>query len=454
MKKIKSLFLLMIIAVFAASCTRPAVSLPTAQTDTSFEVITSKPAETTESTATKESLPETTESNFETTEPDSNTVIETTTETETVVVAPVEPVEISLVAVGDMLLYGGTHNRAQQADGSYDYSFIFEHTKEQISAADLAIANQEVILGGVEIGIGTYPGFNSPQDFGDYLVDAGFDVIEHASNHTFDKGVDGVINTIHYWKEKHPDITYLGISETAEEREEIPVVECKGIRIAMLNYTYGLNGYSLPADMPYLINLMNESTKPDIARDIQKAREISDFVIVFPHWGNEYELHQNSPQAEWAQFFADNGADLIIGAHPHVIEPVEWIKAGDGRDVLVYYSLGNFNSIQYYNYSMLGGFAKVTICKDENGTYISDNDMDFLVTHYTVPNPNRNELTTYFLSDYTEELAGRHAILTEPYDWERSKGKDTYTVANRDFPFTIEGLWNIARFVCPDFVNR
>ncbi len=372
---------------------------------------------------------------------------ETSTEETTEVTATVAPVSVNLIAVGDMLLHGGIHNSALQADGSYNYKHVFEHTKDRIAAADIAVANQEVILGGVELGVSSYPQFNSPQDFGDALVDAGFDVILHASNHTMDKDTIAVLNTIHFWKEKHPDITFLGINENQDERDTIRIVEKDGVKIAMLNYTYGLNGFSLPSDKPYLVNLMDEAHKPEIAEDLKKAREEADFVIVYPHWGTEYVLEATDEQKQWAQFFADNGADLIIGTHPHVVEPVEWITASDGRQTLVYYSLGNYISIQYYNYSMLGGFAEVTITKDSSGTYISDYDMDFLVTHYTA---GRTEMTTYFLSDYTDELASRHAILTEPYAGQYA---ESYRNVNQWYPFTVDGLWNLARQICPQFVD-
>ena len=372
---------------------------------------------------------------------------ETSADETTEVTATVAPVSVNLIAVGDMLLHGGIHNSALQADGSYNYEHVFEHTKDRIAAADIAVANQEVILGGVELGVSSYPQFNSPQDFGDALVDAGFDVILHASNHTMDKDTVAVLNTIHFWKEKHPDITFLGINENQEERNTIRIVEKDGVKLAMLNYTYGLNGFSLPSDKPYLVNLMDEAHKAEIAEDLKKAREEADFVIVYPHWGTEYVLEATDEQKQWAQFFADNGADLIIGTHPHVVEPVEWITASDGRQTLVYYSLGNYISIQYYNYSMLGGFAEVTITKDSSGTYISDYDMDFLVTHYTA---GRTEMTTYFLSDYTDELASRHAILTEPYAGQYA---ESYRNVNQWYPFTVDGLWNLARQICPQFVD-
>ena len=204
----------------------------------------------------------------------------TTAEASTEVTATVAPVSVNLIAVGDMLLHGGIHNSSLQPDGSYNYAHVFEHTKDRIAAADIAVANQEVILGGVELGVSSYPTFNSPQAFGDALVDTGFDVILHASNHTMDKDTVGVLNTIHFWKEKHPDTTFLGINENEDERDTIRIVEKDGIKIAMLNYTYGLNGFSLPADKPYLVNLMDDAHKTEIAQDMKNAREQADFVIV------------------------------------------------------------------------------------------------------------------------------------------------------------------------------
>lgn len=365
-----------------------------------------------------------------------------TTEEPTTTEAYVEPVNVSLLMVGDMLLHGGIHNSSLQPDGSYDYGHVFEHVKSKIEAADIAVANQEVILGGVELGVSSYPAFNSPTDFGDALVDTGFDVVLHASNHTMDKDSVAIMNTIHFWKEKHPDITVLGINETEEEYNEITVVDYDGIKLAMLNYTYGTNGIPLPEGKPYIVNLLNEEK---VASDITRAKEMADFVIVYPHWGTEYNLGIDDSQKYWAQLMADCGADLIIGTHPHVCEPVEWITGKDGNQTLCYYSLGNFISIQYYNYSMLGGMAEVVITKDGNGTYISDYGMEYLVTHYTA---GRTEMTTYMLDDYTDELAARHAILVEPYN---TAYADNYRNINSAYPLTVEGLRNLARQITPQF---
>lgn len=357
----------------------------------------------------------------------------------------VDPTSVSLVAVGDILLHVGANIPAVQADGSYNYDYLFKHVTDKIQAADIAVVNQEVILGGRELGIQGYPNFNAAQEVGDALVKAGFNVVLHATNHTFDQGVKGITNTINYWKTAHPDMTYLGIHDSKEDSDKVKVMEVNGIKIAMLNYTYGLNGYDLPAGQEYLVDMLD--SKETIAADIAKAKELADFVVVYPHWGTEYNLSVDNSQKDWAKFFADNGVNLVIGTHPHCLEPVEWVQGNSGNKMLVYYSLGNYISIQYRNISMLGGMSKVTITKDSSGTYISDYNMDFLVTHYI---PGRAEVTTYMLNDYTNELAAQHAINTEPYSGDKA---EFYKSVNAQYPFTVEGLKQLAKDVCPDLAK-
>ena len=377
------------------------------------------------------------------------TVSHTQPQTEAPVTEPeptteyVAPVTISLAAVGDMLMHAGISAPALQADGTYNYDYVFANVKDAISSADLAIVNNEVIMGGNEKGNIGYPCFNVRTELGDAEVSAGFDVILGATNHSMDQDASGIMHCINYWKTNHPDISLLGLHDSSDDAHNITVRDVDGIKIAMLNYTYGLNGLELPEGYEYAVDLLNEGTRDKIADDIHRAKEVSDFVIVFPHWGNEYNLGISEEQTAWAQFFADNGVDMVIGSHPHVVEPVQWVTSSDGRNkMLVYYSLGNFISIQYYNFSMLGGMAQVSITKDETGTYISDYGMKFLVTHF---NTARSHMTTYFLDDYTDELAASHGILTEP--------SEKYMAVNRDYPFTIEGLRSLAKSICPDLTE-
>ena len=314
---------------------------------------------------------------------------------------------VTLVMVGDMLMHMPVNRSGLKSDGDMDFSHLFTYTKKYISKADIAIVNQEVMLGGVELGISGYPMFNTYYEVGDALVDAGFDVVLHATNHTMDRGKEGLLNCISYWDEKHPDITYLGIQDTQEEQGEIFVTEQNGIRIAILNYTYGLNGLPMPDDMPYAVNLMD---KEKMAADIAKAKELADFVVVCPHWGTEYVLKASSYQKEYAQFFLENGVDLVIGAHPHVIEPVEILKDDSGHEMLVYYSLGNYvNSTASEEADigkrMLGAMAEVTITKTENGNVvIADYTAHPIVTYVSA---NKKNISVFPLEMFNDELAKR-----------------------------------------------
>ena len=314
--------------------------------------------------------------------------------------------EIDLIMVGDVLLHDRLEACAKQEDGSYRYEFMFEPMKEDIQAADLAIVNQEVLIGGAELGISGYPCFNADYTLGDALVGAGFDVICHATNHTMDKQKKGLMNCINFWKTSYPDIAVLGMNETQEERDEIYIYEQEGIKIAILNYTYGTNGIKLPSDMPFAVNLLNEDK---VVADIKKAEELADFTIVCPHWGTEYVLKQTKEQERWAKIFFDNGVDLVIGTHPHVIEPVEMMyDVTTGHRMLVYYSLGNFvnwsgESRDGVANRFLGGMARVKISLDEGGNaVIADYGVVATVTH--VENKTNGIYTTR-LSEYDQELS-------------------------------------------------
>ncbi|MDE7284652.1 MAG: CapA family protein [Lachnospiraceae bacterium] len=316
--------------------------------------------------------------------------------------------------VGDILLHTPVAKSGVQEDGSYNFDAVFENVKEEIAAADLAIVNQEVIIGGEELGITGYPSFNAPYELGDALVDTGFDVVLHATNHTLDKGGKGVNNCINFWKSNYPDIAILGINESEEEQDNnIYVYEQDGISVAILNYTYGTNGIPMPADMPYAVNLLDEEK---VTEDIKKAEELADFTIVCPHWGTEYRLTSSAEQERWTDIFLENGAGLVIGTHPHVIEPVEWVRDDNGNEMLVYYSLGNFvnwtsGTGEGVANRMVGGMAEVTICKNVDGeAYISDYGVEPLVCHLS---EGTNGVTTYLLSEYSQQLAAENMIVMQ-----------------------------------------
>lgn len=334
---------------------------------------------------------------------------ETILQTETTAAEPEAPapVTVHLIMIGDMLLHDVVQYTGEMPDGTYNYDHFFTHIREDVQHADVAVVNQEVIIGGASIGISGYPSFNCREEAGDALANAGFDVILHATNHTMDWGQKAIDHCMDFWDNTYPQITYLGINRTESDYENIYVYEKDGFKIAMLNYTYGLNGIALPSDRTYLVNLLEEDK---IIRDLQTAEQIADFTIVYPHWGTEYVYEPDSSQRKWAQLFADYGADLVIGTHPHVIEPVEWVTGVSGNKTLVYYSLGNFISAQSAAPRMLGAMADVTLEKDSGGNaYIKDYGVVPVVTHRVL---GCGEITTYKLKDYNDELASRSTIMT------------------------------------------
>mgnify|MGYP002585486406 FL=1 len=337
----------------------------------------------------------------------------------------VEPArEYTIVMVGDVLLHTPVEESCKQPDGNYDYESLFTHTKDEISAADLALVNQEVIIGGADLGITGYPSFNADFSLCDSLVDAGFDIICHATNHAMDKGRKGLINCAKYWRENYPQITVLGIHDTADTSTscgaEPVILDLPDMKIAVLNYTYGTNGIPLPDDMPYAVDLLDEE---QVAADIRRAEELADFTIVCPHWGTEYRLTPDASQEKWTKVFAENGADLVLGTHPHVIEPIEWVTDEErDHEMLVYYSLGNFvnwtsGTGEGVANRMVGGMAEVTITKNDHGEVeIADYGVKPMISHVT---SGPEGVTTYFLEDYDAVLAEENEIISQDPDFSR-----------------------------------
>ena len=285
--------------------------------------------------------------------------------------------EASVFMVGDALIHSCVYVAAK-VNGGYDFKPQIELIKPIASKHDLAYYNQETILGGTELGLSNYPRFNSPYEVGDAFIDAGFDLVSLATNHTMDKNEQGVLNSVAYWK-KHPEIVTSGQWTSYDEREASvsKIYEKNGIKYAFLSYTTWTNGLETPYGKDYLNNVYSDEKAKS---DIEKVRDKADIVIVAMHWGTEYYLDVDSSQAHIAQFLSEQGVQLIIGAHPHVVEPVEYINNGK---TFVIYSLGNLISAQEGNERLTGLMMSVKIKKKV--------DVDGKVT-VTVEEP-RAELT-------------------------------------------------------------
>ena len=310
----------------------------------------------------------------------------------------------SLVMVGDALIHSSVYNDANRLANynGYDFKPMITLIKEKVKDYDIAYYNQETILGGTALGLADYPTFNSPQEVGDAMIDAGFNLVSLATNHTVDSGKNAVLESRKYWN-KQAGVQAVGSYSSDEEKETIEskVLEVNGITYAMLNYTYGTNG--MPVANSYLVNvwptdlelnIVSSDTKyqkykETVASDIKKIRDKVDVLIVAMHWGVEYTHTPTEYEKDMAKFLAEHDVDIIIGAHPHVIQPVEWID-----DTIVFYSLGNFISAQYQNQGtctnykcMVGLMSSLKITKTVKGKDVSikvDNiENELIYTYYT-----------------------------------------------------------------------
>lgn len=316
---------------------------------------------------------------------------------------------VHLLAVGDNILHDSIVESGKNASGDWNYDHLYTNLKEDIQSADLAVVTQETIFVENKEEVSGYPDFGSPYEGGTALVNAGFDIIAHATNHTWDKGMESVAFTKKWWDTNYPDIYVLGIHESAEAANEITVIESKNIKIAFLNYTYGLNFEPDITGYKYMVDIFEETS---VREDIKRAKSLADVVVVVAHMGVEYEMNVDSQTQQMTEVFLSEGVDVVIGSHPHVVRQMETLTREDGHQMLIYYSLGNFISTQKELPSLLGAMAKIDIARDINTheIHISSQGFTPLITHY---DHEKKQYAVYKLSEYTEELEKNHSAADE-----------------------------------------
>ncbi len=316
---------------------------------------------------------------------------------------------IELLAVGDNIAHQTIREVGMTEDGPWNYDSVYQYVKEDVEAADLALVTQETIFVEDREDVSGYPSFGTPPEFGDALVNTGFDVIASATNHALDKGTDSIEYTLNWWEENHPDIPVLGLYDSEEASEEIPIISCKDLKLAMLDYTYSLNGLELPSGQEYMVDVFDEEKARE---DIRQAKELADVVIVVMHVGNEYEQDVDQETQEWTDIFLEEGVDIVIGSHPHVVRTMETLTGEDGHKMLVYYSLGNFTSTQTDLPSLMGAMAKITVRKNiETGEIeIPEHEFIPLLMYYNKEIP---QAAIYKLEDYPQELIQQHFVYEE-----------------------------------------
>ncbi|MBQ7864231.1 MAG: CapA family protein [Lachnospiraceae bacterium] len=325
--------------------------------------------------------------------------------------------------VGDALIHNAIYRQGKKSDGTYNSDKLFANVKSVIQEADIAIINQETILVANEADYSHYPNFGSPYAIGQGALDAGFDIIAHATNHTLDKGISGVRQTLDFWRDK--DVTVLGIHDS-EQESDIDYVSCEGITISFVNYTYGLNGHEPRiADDEYIVDLLSD---PYIENTVATAKATSDLMIAILHVGTEYVYTPSNEHIKQVDRFIDAGADIVLCAHPHVVETYGMRTTENNNTALVYYSLGNFISYQNKVPRMIGGMADITIglTPQDDSSYkveIVDYDMVPIVTHLQ----GGGNISTYFMSEYTDALCAKHVYFKD----ESLKVSDLYELYDK-----------------------
>ncbi|MDR0448241.1 MAG: CapA family protein [Treponema sp.] len=318
---------------------------------------------------------------------------------------------ITIIAAGDNLIHDIIYNRARLTGNEERFNFYpsYAPIKSILAKADLAFVNQETVLGGKEFRYTGYPVFNTPQDAGLGLINAGFNVINQASNHTMDRGEGAVYATMDFWESL--GIFYMGIFRNEEIRNtEKRIIEKNGIKTGFLAYTFSLNGFPLPRDKPWLVGLIDKEV---MRREINALRPHCDFLVVSLHWGNEFRHTASNEQKELARYLAGLQVDLILGHHPHVTGPMEVIQRPMGGELVVYYSLGDLLSHTQSSLTpdtITGALAyvrvKKTVTNNETSCIVETAGVIPTVCHYVYG--RRDPFVVYPLWDYTNELASIH----------------------------------------------
>ncbi len=287
--------------------------------------------------------------------------------------------KVTIASVGDIMCHSPQF-RSVYKEGVYDFTGWFEPIKKHIEFADIAIGNLETTFSGKEKGFSGFPRFNAPEQLGDALKYAGFDIITTANNHSLDRNNYGIVSTLDNLDKS--GLLHIGTYRNEDESEKLLIMDTKGIKIAFMNYTYGTNGIPIPKNNPHAVNIIN---KEKMLLDINKAKELgSDVIVFYLHFGQEYVRKPSSEQKELVDILFQNGVDIVLGSHPHVIQPMEFkeYKSDEGqeRKCFVIYSQGNFISNQRDKYCDSGLITIINIEKNFNTNKTEISHVDFIPT--------------------------------------------------------------------------
>ena len=365
---------------------------------------------------------------------------------------------MKLSAIGDVMSHYTQILDAFNAEtGEYDYSNSLSRIKNYTKTTDILIANLETSMAEGEYT--GYPVFNTPPALAKNLKDIGVDIVSTANNHCLDKGFKGLVSTIEHVKAA--GLEQLGTYATIEDRDAsngVLVKEVNGISMAIVNYSYGTNVIRIPEGKEFSVNLLYEDylgpysilNKQQMSSDLEYARSLNtDLIIALIHWGTEYVTSENEKQREAAQFLFENGVDILIGNHPHVIQPMgmQTIQTADGmeKEVFVCYALGNFMSnITRTHYTLTSVILNLYIEKDLETNITTIKGYDYVPIYMLTPEwggsrfyvlPTHDALNEYeygsssiinekIFQDLKESLKICHEILGRDYDYYYIKRTD------------------------------
>lgn len=340
----------------------------------------------------------------------------------------------TFAGVGDNLIHEAIYYYWDQDHPGRDYLPIYAAMQPVIEAADLAYINMETVSAGESFGLSHYPNFNGPSEFLDAAAAAGFDWFSVSSNHSMDAGADALLYQQNYIRSRLPQVKATGVHESAEDQNTPAVTEINGIKVGLCSFTYGLNGHTLPEDMPWLVDVYDAGNGQInyalMDAMLERLNAASDVQLVSMHWGTEYQNVPEAAQQELARYLHDKGVEAVIGTHPHVIQPVEMLES-DGQQTLVYYSLGNFLSAQDSAETMVGALAQFTL----------EYDFDSRTAHFvqaaatptiTQISPDLHNYSIVTLLEYTDAMAAGQYVSVV-------KGEDCSVQWVRDYARSVFG---------------
>lgn len=310
----------------------------------------------------------------------------------------IESKKITLAATGDILLHDRLYKKAQKRDGKgYDFSNLLSEVKPLFETGDLKIVNQESIIGGEELGLSNFPHFNSPVEIGYTLKDFGVDIVNIANNHTLDKGEEGILKSIENWEKI--GLPYVGAYKSEDDQKTLRIFNKNGLRVCFISYTKRMGGMTIPRNKEYLLNTFEQANVVHAGKFLRKIKsmDVADVIVLSIHYGKEYQMLPTADQREISASLSDAGADVILGHHPHVLQPPEILVNSRGLETFVIYSLGNFFSGQKGIYRQIGGYLTIDIEKNSPEEKVKISNPTFKLTY--VDSTEKKNYKIYLLED-------------------------------------------------------